>query len=657
MDELNESSAFESVDDEESVEWAYEDDGDSQMSYSATAKDPSSFPVAASLVHNASIASDAGSFDVGDDFPLPMQAAKSGTDCITLRSDSLPSTCPLLPSATHSYPVVWSLLSSERDLCPIIVGLVRECCMLFNIPPAQMLVVLAKFGWNKEAINNRWWDDGGETVLRSAGLSQRADPPPAPPEPMMLCPITYVDVPYRDADALPCGHWCSKEAWRGYLASVMTEPRTVLSARCPVDGDCPEVVGPRLFLAHLPAHLLEKYREFIVRSFAENSKHYSFCHGPGCNVVLHYTSGGAVDVACGTAVDSHVMCYGCKSLGSHKPCSCAEAALWASKDSESGGSNSKWLADNTKGCPKCALRIVRSDGCNKMRCTQCNTTFCWMCLRHPFESAHDYPRQAWDCNKEVDDASLSEFDRELKKYAHLLDRAANHRESRQFILVNAPKRRLLARRLTTLLPMIQSDVAFLESASLALLWARDLCRWSYAHAYFIAKKIESLKPSTGEEIDTMTKEMEAVVSALPGRDYGEWLRIELLYRDMQGQLEGYVEVLSNLISPAEVYGKLFIHTKDKVTKPAAKKPAAVGSAIEPASAAAGTVDECELEIPPSEDKAQVLEGKLDAALAEFHDLQRTADCYMRAIRTFAANLLAYVEGGYDSHPSASASAS
>jgi hypothetical protein len=31
--------------------------------------------------------------------------------------------------------------------------------------------------------------------------------------------------------------------------------------------------------------------------------------------------------------------------------------------------------------------------CNKVICRNCNQDFCWNCLRYPFQSVHDYPRQ------------------------------------------------------------------------------------------------------------------------------------------------------------------------------------------------------------------------------------------------------------------------
>lgn len=39
----------------------------------------------------------------------------------------------------------------------------------------------------------------------------------------------------------------------------------------------------------------------------------------------------------------------------------------------------EWIAANTKSCPKCNVRVDKSEGCNHMKCTICNTHFCWIC--------------------------------------------------------------------------------------------------------------------------------------------------------------------------------------------------------------------------------------------------------------------------------------
>lgn len=39
-----------------------------------------------------------------------------------------------------------------------------------------------------------------------------------------------------------------------------------------------------------------------------------------------------------------------------------------------------WIENFSKACPKCNAKIEKIDGCNKMFCNRCQSSFCWICL-------------------------------------------------------------------------------------------------------------------------------------------------------------------------------------------------------------------------------------------------------------------------------------
>ncbi len=41
--------------------------------------------------------------------------------------------------------------------------------------------------------------------------------------------------------------------------------------------------------------------------------------------------------------------------------------------------STKWVYSNSKKCPNCSSNIQKTEGCNKMTCTQCQSNFCWLC--------------------------------------------------------------------------------------------------------------------------------------------------------------------------------------------------------------------------------------------------------------------------------------
>ena len=39
----------------------------------------------------------------------------------------------------------------------------------------------------------------------------------------------------------------------------------------------------------------------------------------------------------------------------------------------------RWLDSNSRKCPNCQAKIQKALGCNKMTCTHCSSSFCWLC--------------------------------------------------------------------------------------------------------------------------------------------------------------------------------------------------------------------------------------------------------------------------------------
>lgn len=40
-----------------------------------------------------------------------------------------------------------------------------------------------------------------------------------------------------------------------------------------------------------------------------------------------------------------------------------------------------------KQCPKCSTIIEKNDGCNELKCLNCQFRFCWLCLKE-YEDGH-----------------------------------------------------------------------------------------------------------------------------------------------------------------------------------------------------------------------------------------------------------------------------
>lgn len=72
-----------------------------------------------------------------------------------------------------------------------------------------------------------------------------------------------------------------------------------------------------------------------------------------------------------------------------------KAAPVSAKAQKQDRANSNWQFQNTRPCPQCRTAIEKNGGCKYVRCTRCNTEFCYECLgrfahlEHPCAPAFD----------------------------------------------------------------------------------------------------------------------------------------------------------------------------------------------------------------------------------------------------------------------------
>mmetsp|Transcript_731 Transcript_731/g.1335 ORF Transcript_731/g.1335 Transcript_731/m.1335 type:complete len:509 (-) Transcript_731:1892-3418(-) len=63
------------------------------------------------------------------------------------------------------------------------------------------------------------------------------------------------------------------------------------------------------------------------------------------------------------------------------PC-CNEAFILPAESSHlQDDETSRWMDAHSRKCPSCSVPIMKTGGCNHMRCTHCRADFCWACMR------------------------------------------------------------------------------------------------------------------------------------------------------------------------------------------------------------------------------------------------------------------------------------
>lgn len=203
-----------------------------------------------------------------------------------------------------------------------------------------------------------------------------------------FCGICYEDMDSSNGYSLGCGHYFCDNCWKSYVVDASENCKstamTFLDLRCP-QHHCNALVTKSLMNRTVP-YLLPKWNEALLQTFIEIDHSYRFCPGPDCGCVAVASPSSrqrafrtATCESCSTS-----FCFQCGEVP-HAPATCSDMRAWGTLM----GSSGFWIKQNSKPCPGCNAPIEKNTGCNHMKCSKCQTDFCWLCLallNHHMES-------------------------------------------------------------------------------------------------------------------------------------------------------------------------------------------------------------------------------------------------------------------------------
>ena len=241
-------------------------------------------------------------------------------------------------------------------------------------------------------------------------------------EPVMFqCQVCYDEFSFHDTFAHPgCQHRFCRPCWHSYLDAAHQE-MPLIRATCP-QHNCNMRIGPRTLRALDRTDLSMSWNQSLLAQFVEMDDCYRQCPGPDCTMIIHsaaHNKEKSLNVVCSRCETS--FCFGCGEQP-HLPAACDELQMWNQVVAQS----SFWIQKNSKPCPTCQVPVEKNEGCNHMKCTQCGTDYCWLCLS-PLMS-HNEPHT---CNH-YDPVSSAENERE-RRALFFLDRYQAHDEAELFL--------------------------------------------------------------------------------------------------------------------------------------------------------------------------------------------------------------------------------
>lgn len=158
--------------------------------------------------------------------------------------------------------------------------------------------------------------------------------------------------------------------------------------------NCIEPISNAEILLHCGEHLYRKHLYFLSKYAQGGNPHATWCPKDGCWRLL-YAEQRALprSVKFLTCPDcSTQVCANCE-LVAHSDAPCPTPNLEVGKRVRAN----LWRRLHTKKCPECSAHIQRSGGCSQMRCTSCETKWCWRCRGVFLEVSTGTRRRACIC--------------------------------------------------------------------------------------------------------------------------------------------------------------------------------------------------------------------------------------------------------------------
>lgn len=351
---------------------------------------------------------------------------------------------------------------NDYELIPTIDAVVDELAEIYALPAYHIEHLLQQqYKWNTDRLSD------GEHSLECTSPTA-----PLTAHNISHCPIC-LESDNVQGYTLQCTHAFCTDCLTGQIKAAVDNGPACISISC-LAHKCKTTL-PRPIIESVlktdtaDADTLRKYHSHVIRDFITNygrkglaNQRLIFCVNPECNKVAVIPYGCSDDIAhCPCGTDTCVQC----GTEAHSPCTCTNIKNWTLKSSDEG-ETIKWLAVNTKACPKCNVNIEKNQGCNHMTCKKCRHEFCWICFA-------DWRNHTYNCAAAPTlHTDTSATRNELAHYAKYYTAYQAHTISLKFAMG---------------LPAFDKpDELYLRAAKAAIIRARNTCKYSYVVMYYLS---------------------------------------------------------------------------------------------------------------------------------------------------------------------------
>ena len=368
-----------------------------------------------------------------------------------------------------------------KNVLPIRNALIDRAAELLGVTVEEAQAVLSHYSWNLENAATRWFENVAK-ARESSGLCDPNANATASGETIdaLTCGICFDDFESHELTSAGCAHKFCSECWTGYAASKLSDGLSVVDTRCPM-SKCSIKVSEDAMRRLLKDDELKKFEMFLMKAFVEQNDKFQPCVGLDCECAVSFesvpTDPVAVECTCGTC-----FCFTCQQEPHDPVHSCEVAKTWLDKVAAEG-ENVSWVLANTKPCPNCKRPILKNGGCMHMYCSQCHTSFCWLCLG-PWDTKHYVCLKRCNRYKADKDSKQQRAQDARIRFVHYFERFKAHAAAGKKATDDVE--RFKSNMLLILMNLQRTSaqqVSFVMDALKQVARCRRILKWTYAFAY------------------------------------------------------------------------------------------------------------------------------------------------------------------------------
>ena len=179
-----------------------------------------------------------------------------------------------------------------------------------------------------------------------------------------------VDIKLEDMYIAPCGHCFCSECWKDtFRVHTKTSSERF---RC-MAPNCKQIIPTEdIYLNDIHNGNLKLLKNYEFQVFL-NENRDNLCQCPKCENKNLFEEG-----------QDEVICSKCQ----HHICSKCSKDYHPGKPCEDKNNEELIWSDKLKPCPQCRTPFLKPAGCPFLKCPQCHTNFCWICMQVTDDHKH-----------------------------------------------------------------------------------------------------------------------------------------------------------------------------------------------------------------------------------------------------------------------------